>query len=193
MLNITRSGKITSWSHAIQVIATGILSGLLVMVNYDCLQTYITPFCVTFNCPIRCVCKQYESHCPVVIRIWEVPLGGHFGGLGSNTSFWEDTSIPTILLSGMQKMRKDNKRFYRIIIDKIYDVWHVLAWRNYNQFSSEDISVLHFWEACINHNPFGTSAMKFWHEALCFPLHLCNSAESRMKCFSHLTLTEVRL
>lgn len=43
MLNITRSGKITSWSHAVHVIATGILSGLLVIFNYDCLQTYITP------------------------------------------------------------------------------------------------------------------------------------------------------
>lgn len=125
MINITcrKSPKVvkkTTSLHAIQIIVTGILPGLLLILNCDCIQAYITPFCVTFDCSICCVCKQYHPRCSTEIRIYKAPFCWHFSELGNNNSFWEDTSIMTILYmfdcpdcKKILKILKGNYRFYR--------------------------------------------------------------------------------
>lgn len=76
MLKITRSGKITSWSHGIQAIATGIFPGLAVGVNKTVASRHIAHLSVTFDCSICCVCKQQESHCPARDKnLRSTPLG----------------------------------------------------------------------------------------------------------------------
>lgn len=64
MLKITRSGKITSWSHGTQATTKAIFPGLVVVVNKMFASRHITHPSVTFDCSICCVCKQHESHCP---------------------------------------------------------------------------------------------------------------------------------